>query len=202
MSENITRSILNKIYNNGRGWTFSPKDFTAFGSAEAIHVALHRLENKSTIRRVLRGIYDYPKYSSFLGYEMSPDIDQTAHALARKFAWSIYPSGAAALNLIGISTQVPARYEYLSNGPNREYLVGQTELLFRHAALKESSFKLPESAIIVQALRNLGAEYIDSNVIAQTREWLQPKMRKSVLLDTAKTSEWIYKVIRKICMEV
>jgi hypothetical protein len=85
---------------------------------------------------------------------LSPDTDQVARALARKFNWRIQPSGATALNLLGLSTQVPARAVYLSDGPDRSYTVGNTGLDFEHTALKEVGFKLRESGLIVQALKS------------------------------------------------
>ena len=116
------------------GWAFSQADFADLGARSTIDSALHRQERKSVIRRVIRGIYDYPRHSKALGGPTSPNIDQIAHALARKFAWRIQPDGATAQNLLGLSTQVPARVVYLSDGPDRSYTVGRTNLAFEHKA--------------------------------------------------------------------
>ena len=83
-----------RIHGNGRGWVFSPRDFTDLGRRATIDSALHRLERKGTVRRVIRGIYDYPRFSELLSQPLSPDIDQVAQALARKFGWRTQPSGA------------------------------------------------------------------------------------------------------------
>lgn len=82
------------------------------------------------IRHVCRGVYDHPPFSDLLQQPLCPDIDQVAHALGRKFNWRIQPSGVAALNMLGLSTQVPGRWVYLSDGPNREYAIGKTLLVF------------------------------------------------------------------------
>jgi hypothetical protein len=108
------------------------------------------------IRRVIRGIYDFPRSSELLGRQLGPDLDQVAQALARKFGWRIQPGGAAAQNILGLSTQVPSEVVYLSDGPNRRYTIGKTTLEFKHTALKEAGFKLRESSIIVHALKSLG----------------------------------------------
>lgn len=155
--QSVETNILRKIYGHGRGWAFFQKDFSPLASREAVDLALHRLEKKGTIRRVLRGLYDYPRFSELLDQQLSPDIDQVACALARKFGWHIQPSGAAALNLMGLSTQVPGRYVYLSDGPARTYEVGKTELVFENTALKEAGFKLHKSALIVQGLNMAAA---------------------------------------------
>jgi hypothetical protein len=124
------------------GGRFSPRDFLDLGGRPTVDSALHRLEKRGEIRRVIRGVYDYPRFSKLLDQHLSPDIDQVARALARKFRWRIQPSGATALNFIGLSTQVPARAVYLSDGPDRAYQVGNTALVFEHTALKESGVKL------------------------------------------------------------
>jgi uncharacterized protein DUF6088 len=145
MKQAIEHRILSRIYGNGRGWAFSQADFADLGTRSAIDQTLNRREKEGLIRRVIRGIYDYPRHSDFLKGKVSPDIDQVAHALARKFAWRIQPQ-----NLLGLSTQVPARALYLSDGPDRAYTIGKMLLAFEHAALKESGFKLRESSLIVQ----------------------------------------------------
>ena len=137
MSDPIEAKALRTIKRAGRGWAFSQRDLVRLGSREAIDKALQRLSLKSTTRRVIRGIYDYPRFSKLLDQELSPDTDQVAQALARKFGWRIQPSGPAAQNIIGLSAQVPARIVYLSDGPERSYQIGKTSLIFEHTALKE-----------------------------------------------------------------
>ena len=199
--QSIEDNIRKKISSHGKGWAFSPKDFSPLASREAVDLALHRLEKKGTIRRVLRGLYDYPRFSGLLDQQLSPDIDQVARAFARKFGWHIQPSGPAALNLMGLSTQVPGRYVYLSDGPARTYAVAQTELVFENTALKEAGFKLRESALMVQGLKSLGREGITPDIIAKIRQWLDPSLRSKVLKDTTTATGWVYEALRQICRE-
>jgi len=164
-------------------------------------VALSRLTRKGVIRRVLRGIYDYPKHSGLLGQRLSPDLDQVSHALARKLGWRIQPSGAAALNLLGLSSQVPARILYLSDGPSRSYSVGNIELSFRNTALKEAGFRIRESAFLVQAIKELGADHIDHQVVRKLRDWLPAELREKVLRDSSTVTVWVYAALQRICQE-
>lgn len=186
--KSIENQIISRIY--ARGWSccFSAIDFVLLAPRPIIDVALSRLSKKGTIRRVLRGIYDYPKYSGLLKQDMSPDLDQVAAALARKFGWYIQVTGPTAINYIGLSTQVPGRYIYVSNGPKRKYIIGKRTLEFEHKALKELGFKLKESAIIVQAIKSLGEENINDETILKIRKWLDPKLRSSLLKDTKKST--------------
>ncbi len=117
--QSIQDKILARIKIKGTGWSFSKNYFYDLGSDGSIRLALMRIEGDGKIRLVCRGIYDCPKYSELLLKTLSPDFDQAAQAIARKSGWTIHPSGAAALNLLGLSTQVPANILYLSDGPRR-----------------------------------------------------------------------------------
>ncbi|MEX2491454.1 MAG: DUF6088 family protein, partial [Nitrospirales bacterium] len=105
MSQTIENKISARIYGNGRGWAFSQKDFVDLAGTSTVHWALYELAQAETIRRVLRGVYDYPRFSKLLNEPMPSDLHQVAQALARKFGWRIQPGGAAALNLLNLSTQ-------------------------------------------------------------------------------------------------
>lgn len=197
----IDNKIISRIYGRGRGWAFTKTDFVAEFGETNIHKSLSTLEKSGRIRRVIRGVYDYPRYSDLLKQELSPDIDQVAEALARKFNWKIYPSGDAALNLLGLSTQVPAKWIYLSNGPNREYRIGKHSLSFRKTALKDLGFSERESGLIVQALKALGKDNIDTKIISALRKRLDGKKCTRILKDTRTVTGWVYKIIKEICKE-
>lgn len=201
MAQTSENKITNRIRGKGSGWAFSPRDFLDLGERSTIDSALHRLAQKGQLRRVIRGIYDYPRFSELLQQQLSPDLDQVARALARKFGWRIQPSGATALNLLGLSTQVPARAVYLSDGPDRSYQVGTTSLVFEHTALKEAGFKLKESGLIVQALRSLGQDRITPEVISKIRAWLPASLRPKILADTKTATGWAYAAIQQIVQE-
>ncbi|MEX2132229.1 MAG: DUF6088 family protein [Pseudohongiellaceae bacterium] len=197
----IETKVLYRIYGHGRGWAFSKTDFVAEFGEQNVHKALSSLEKSGRIRRVIRGIYDYPKYSELLQQTLSPDMDQLAHALARKFNWSIYPSGDAALNLLGLSTQVPASWVYLSNGPNREYHIGKQVLVFKRTALKELGFTQADSGLLVQALKALGKDRVSSKTIVSLRKRWEPSIKARMLKDTRTVSGWIYAFIKEICQD-
>jgi Family of unknown function (DUF6088) len=197
--QNIEQQILSRIYGRGKGWAFTKTDFVAEFGEVNIHQALSSLARAGTIRRVCHGVYDYPRYSELLGQALSPDIDQVALALARKFNWRIQPFGDAALNLLGLSTQVPGRWVYLSDGPSRQYEIGKHTLAFRKSALKDAGFKYRESALVVQALKALGKEHVDGTVIKTIRQRLGPKNCARLLKDTRAATGWIYQIIKQVC---
>jgi len=197
----IERRIDARIRRKGDRWVFSQHDLNDLGSRSAVDLALHRMVARGEIARVIRGLYHRPRTSALLGTELGPDIHSVAEALARKFGWAIQPSGPAAENYLGLSTQVPAKTVYLSSGPNRIYRIGRTTLTFKRTASKEAVFKHPESAVIVRALRSRGREHVTARDLDLIRVWLPTRMRKKVLEDTRTATDWVHEKIRLICRE-
>src|ERR1700722_13944867 len=115
-TQSIDSRILARINGHGRGSVFVPGDFLDLGSREAIDVALHRLARKGTIRRLARGVYDFPKQHPVLSL-LSPSADAVARALAGRDRTRFQPSGAYAANILGLSERVPAKAVFLTDGP-------------------------------------------------------------------------------------
>lgn len=199
--KSIASKVLSRIYGRGKGWAFSSNDFVTEFNRNQVDNALSDLTKDGKIRRVCRGIYDYPKYSVLLKQQLSPDFDQVAQALARKFNWRIQPSGDAALNLLGLSTQVPGRIVYLSDGPNRKYSLGSYTLEFKKSALKDVGFKHKESELVVQAIKALGKDQASKIPIENIRKQLDMSKGKQIIKDTKSVTSWIYDYIKQIYTE-
>ncbi len=199
--QSVANKILSRVHGRGRGWSFSSNDFISEFNREQVDNALSDLTEKGKIRRVCRGIYDYPRYSNLLEQDLRPDFDQVAQAMSRKFNWRIQPSGDAALNLLGLSTQVPGRIIYLSDGPTRKYSIGNYTLEFRKSALKDVGFKYKESGLIVQALKALGKNQVAEIPIENIRKNLDLTKGKKIIKDTKSATSWIYEYIKKIYTE-
>jgi len=197
MMQSIEDKILSRIYGHGRVWCFSQIDFSDLGSRGSIDIALHRLEKKGTIRRISRGLYEYPRFSNFLNTMLGPDMDEAARAVARKFKWEVIPNGPTALNILGVSTQVPSKYVYISNGPNRTFQILGTELVFQHQEAKQTVFEHAESALIVQALRSLGKGNITNQAARKIRNRYDEKKWSRIIKDTAAVASWIHDEIKK-----
>ena len=200
--KNISESIFYFIAGHGRGWAFSSSDLAARFARQQIDNALSDLAEANKIRRVSRGLYDYPRFSDLLQKTLSPDIDQVANAYARKFNWRIEVSGDSALNLLGLSTQIPAQYIYLSDGPSKSYDVMGVQLTFKKSSLKDIGFKHRESTLIVQALKALGKEHLNAEVFAKIREQIAKERFAKILRDTQGSTGWIYEAIKLICQDV
>jgi Family of unknown function (DUF6088) len=199
--ETISEHILLKIRALDQGSVFTPKDFLDVAKRGMVDVTFKTLLQQGTIRRLARGLYDVPRRSTLLNTELSPDIDAVAKAIARRFRWRIVPSGAHAANLLGVSTQVPAKFVYLADGIDRTktFTVGMRSLIFK--ASRPRNFGGDENSIsplVIQALRYLGKDAIDHQVIATLRTRLPTEARRQFLADARYASDWIYSVAKVI----
>jgi hypothetical protein len=190
--------IVARIEQLGVGKAFSAKDFLDIASRTMVDVTLASLAQSGKIRRIRRGLYDVPKINAALGGELSPDIDEAAQAIARRQRWKIVPEGAWAANLLGLSTQVPAKIIYLIDGPNNEVLIGRRNIHFKHARPKAMAGLEGKFALVVQALRYLGKEGVGAREIETLRRTLSPAEKRRLVKDTRFGVGWIYEVAKKI----
>ena len=121
MERNITiHKIKGRIQRSKKGQLFILTDFLDLASYDAVKKALSRLAKSGELLRVRRGIYKKPNFNEFLRAEVPASPDELARAIARDQNWTIGPKGDAALNILGLSTQVPAVYSYISDGPYKK----------------------------------------------------------------------------------
>ena len=181
------------------GAAFSASDFLDIADANAVSQALFRMENEGKIRRVINGIYDKPAYSQIIQEYSVARIDKVADALARRFNWNIAPSGDIALNILHISTQVPNVWEYVSDGPYREYVIGKATLKFKHVMPREINGYSKITVMVIQGIRAIGKNNISQDYIERFSMVLTPNDKDILLKEAKNASGWIYKVIKDIC---
>lgn len=190
--------IVARIERLGEGKAFSAKDFLDIASRGTIDMALSGLTREGTIRRIRRGLYDMPKINPALGGKLSPDIDEAARAIARRQKWKIIPDGAWAANLLGLSTQVPSKIIYLTDGPNNEVPIGRRTIQFKHARPKAMAGLEGKFALVVQALRHLGRDGVGPREIEKLRNDLTAAEKKKLVTDTRFGVDWIFEVANRI----
>lgn len=195
---NLPSRILEFIRKRGRGKVFTSKDFLDLGTREAVDQALSRLARAGDVRRLGRGLYDRPRRNETLGIELPPEADQVARALGRRTGHRMVPSGAVAANALGLSTQVPAKPTYLTDGRSREVRIGNTVFILRHAAAKDLPLGRPLSAQVIQALHLLGKDAVDEETVGRLRRRLSAREQQELLEDARYATEWIAAVARQI----
>ncbi|MEK1948859.1 MAG: DUF6088 family protein [Ensifer adhaerens] len=147
--------IMRRARAGGRGGVFTPRDFLDVAARAAVDQALSRLAKTGKLRRLARGLYDYPKVHPKLG-PLSPTPDDVAQALARETGSQVQIAGARAANALGLSTQVPAKSTYLTDGPSRRVVLGKRVVDLRHASPKHLIAPGSAAGTVVQALRHVG----------------------------------------------
>lgn len=199
METNLTKSILTSIKQNNL-ISFSVYDFLSLGNYKAISKCLERMEDDKKIRRIIPGIYDLNIIDEYFNITKPIDIEAVAYAIARKYMWRIIPSEATAANLLGLTTQVSATYTYLSDGPYREYQIGNNTIRFKHTTIREISSYSLYTSLLIEAIRYIGHDCINnSNILLQLRKALTKEQKEIALKETIKLTVWIREVIKKVC---
>lgn len=196
-----TEDVCSRIEGYDSEAVFILNDFSDIADINTIRQIFMRLEQTGKIRRILAGIYYNPTYSELLGEYEAPSPHNVAMAIARKLNWTIAPSGNTALNQLGLSTQVSAKWSYISDGPYRNYEFGNVEIEFKRKNNKEISNMSYKSATVIQALKALKKENVSETVIEKLRSVLTPQEKEELLRDGQKTTVWVYEVIKKVCKE-
>jgi len=193
------RNIEKRIRNSTPGEIFITADFNDIVSPEVANKTLLRLSEKGLIRRVMRGVYEYPDFNELMNEYITPSPTKVAQAIARNFGWSIIPSGDTALNILGLSTQVPASWCYVSDGPYKKYCFDSITLEFRHTTNKEISKTSYKTGLFIQGLKALGKEKITDNIISKLSKLLSVDDKAAMLSEAKYATSWIYEEIKKIC---
>lgn len=195
--ENTEKQITEQIALAGRDAVFFTEDFRETGSAEAVRVALHRLVKRNVLRRLARGIYAKPEFSELLGKEVVPGIDQITKAIAKRDKARIIPTGSYALNALGLSTQVPMKFVYLTDAAPRKMKIGKATILFKRTTAKNLSYKSELCMLIVQALREIGQGYETDAEKEKIINLLRQEEYANLKHDIAVAPQWIAEIMAK-----
>jgi hypothetical protein len=198
--KSIDSQILEAINVRGHGSVFVPTDFLDLGSREAVDVVLHRLVRKGTIRRLARGIYDFPEEHPVLGW-LQPSPEKIAEALVGRDCTRIQPTGAYAANILGLSEQVPAKVVFLTDGPSRMVKIGLTTIQLRRTTAKNMAMAGRLSGLLIQALRELGKENVTTERIQHLKRILPSDKRLELLKDIRLVPEWMHPIFKKLASE-
>jgi len=196
-SQSIDNKVINRIYGHGKGWVFTPAHFSDLGSRDAVASALRRHRQSALIRQLARGLYDCPRTDPNLGM-LSPSPDAVAKALAGRDAFRLQPSGAYAANLLGLSTQVPMKLIYLTDGRSRTVRIGKKQIILKRTTPRNMATAGRISGLVIQALRHLGRQHVDDDIVARLDNRLDADARKQLLKDVRFAPAWIADILRRL----
>lgn len=187
----VYAKILARIRRRNRGNVYTNKDFLDLGSRSAVDRTLSRLVRSGELRRIGRGLYYDPHYSPFFGWGTVPAENVIVGALVRQRGFRIAASGAAAANMLGLSTQVPARLVLATDARTQQIRVGDRVFEFKHVSPKLLPYNSPISALVIQAFRWLGPDAVNAQDIARLRRTMPASARKELLRNAHYAPEWI-----------
>ena len=176
-------------------------DFRGEGSEGAIKMALSRLSRDEKIKRLAHGVYVKPKTDPLFGI-VYPSAESIAEAIAEKEKVRIKPAGAYALHRLGLTTQVPTKLVYLTDGAPRQIKVGNTIIKFKATQPKKMATTGKISSLVIQALEELDTKKVDPTTAARIKELLSKedprKLKQDLKLATGKVNDYIVKLLKEI----
>jgi len=190
--------IKNTIIKKRRGKIIFADDFRSIGTGVAIRHALSRLSRDEFIIRLSNGIYLYPKISKRIGV-VYPSIEDIAKAIAKKEKARLIPTGIYALNKLGLSTQVPMKVVFLTDGAPRIIKVGKKATIrFKKTVAKHLAFKGVITTLVIFALKEIGKGKVTEFEIKRIAEALSKEKRENIIYDATIAPEWIADIMLKI----
>jgi hypothetical protein len=196
-TQSIDSKVLSRIHGRGRGAIHVPTDFLDLGSRDAVDLVLHRLAKKGTIRRLARGIYDFPKRHPQLG-DLFPSAEIIAQALAGRDRARLQPAGAYAANILGLTEQVPAKAIFLTDSLSRTAKIGSTTIQLKQTTPRNMAAAGRLSGLIIQAFRELGKDHITPERIQHLKRTLPPEKRREILKDIKLAPAWMHAIFRAL----
>ena len=198
--QSIDNKILCKVKKCGRGILFSSSDFTKFGEPKSVLKALERMTHSEQIIRVTRGIYCYPKIDKILGLGIIyPTFEDIAQYIAKRDKARIVPTGTYALNVLGLSTQVPANIVYLTDGsPRKITLMSGRGIKFVKTAPKNLAFKNRLAMLLTFALKEIGEDNITDAQKLHIATLLKNEDKAAIENDYPLMPDWIQLLISRL----
>jgi len=198
---NVSNPIADKVLDrleSANGQICSVADFLDLGPRPTVDQALSRLARQGKISRVRRGLWKLPRIGKLLNRPITQSPDALARAWARKNGLRIVPSGAYAANLLGLSTQVPAKITYYTNGRTKTIKLGQHTIKLLNRGPKTMDVQGKTSALVFQALSYFGKEGITQGMISRLRSLLTAGDKAELKANLHHAPAWLQTVVKRI----
>ena len=191
-------AIEARVHSFGPGKAFTAADFSDIANQRNAGNVLGRMYAKGTLSRATRGVYYVPEHSELLGTDVPVSADQVVRAIARANKWVICPAGDTALNALGLDTQVPAKLSYVSSGPYKSYEYGLYTIELKHRANRDLLGCSETTCTVIQALKALGKNNINSSVIETLARNLSKEQVNTLVDESAGLTSWVTEATKKI----
>lgn len=194
MRQSVHKIIKHRILKYRRGKIIFPTNFRKIGNEESVKKALFRLERNGFLQRLAHGIYLYPQKDKELGI-MYPSVESISKAIAKRDKARILPTGIQAMNMLGLSTQIPLNVIYLTDASPRTIKLGSRKITFKKASPKSFQAKGEISSLVIQALKSIGKRNTKSEDIEKIRQILEKEQIKNIIHDSKLAPVWISNIL-------
>lgn len=193
-------AMLNFVEQSKDGAILTPDDFAIFGTPDAIRSGLSRLCKNEKLHRFAKGIYYIPIFDKWDGTLREPSLDDVAKKIAQRDNARIIPTGAYALNKLGLSTQVPANIVYITDGSARKISFSDGKsITFRHSNdLGIFAYQTNLMQLVILAMREIGEREITENQIRTLKELISNHVSDQEFnLDIVLAPTWIKTLLQR-----
>ncbi|MBP3944519.1 hypothetical protein J5U18_13330 [Sphingobacteriaceae bacterium WQ 2009] len=197
MMESSKNQIQTKISKSSFGEIFFLDDFVKYGSSENIRKVLSRLEQDGVVIRLAQGIYLKPKKDPLLGI-IYPTTEEIAKQIVQRDKARIAPTGVMALFLLGLTTQIPLKAVYLTDGSQREIKIGKRSIKFKKTVPRSFAIKDGLLHLIVQAFKEVGQEGVTEDFLEKITSAIRRLESKVVDTQLRFAPVWIQKIIANL----
>ncbi len=194
MSDSISSQIAKRIKTQKKGKLLFPGDFADIGNVDAVKTSLSRLAKEGKLHRIAHGIYLNPKQDPVLG-TVYPSMEEIAQAIAKRDKARIMPTGVYALHKLGLTTQVPMKVVYLTDGTARKIKIGKRHVTFKSTTPKKLATKGKISSLVIQALQEIGKDGLNEQVLSKIKSVLQQEDYKTAKEDAKLAPAWVASIL-------
>ena len=169
-------------------------DFPEYHS-EFVGETLAQLTNEGVLVKLAQGIYAKPRKSRF--GDVLPSVEKIVQAIATRDHAEVLPSGMTALNALGLSTQVPMNYTYLTTGSERVIKLTNRQVTLKHGVPKNFCYETRLIALLVQALKALKQENVGEEELQTIRSLIaNDPDKEAIAKDMDKMPAWMKRIVK------
>jgi hypothetical protein len=190
-----------KIKKAKRGTLFFVENFVKIASAKTVNKALERMVITGDLQRLSKGIYYRPAKSKLIG-ELTPGIETVVSAIAKRDKARVAPTGAYALNRLGLTTQVPTNFVYLTDGSARKLIIGKNQITFKKTSPKNVAAVGEISSLAIQALKTIGKNNVSIHEIEHIQNILKKEKYTRLEHDVRLAPAWIREIMLPILKQL
>ena len=189
--------IKSLVLKKRKGAIIFAEDFKKIGNRGTVRISLFRLCKEGLLIRLANGIFLYPKIDRKFGLGVVyPSIFEIANEIAKREKARLIPTGVYAMNRLGLSTQVPAKVIFLTDGTPRTIKIGQNATIkFQKTTAKNLAFKGKITQLACSALKEIGKDNVTEEQLQKIEQALSLENNKIIEHDAELTPKWISKII-------